>query len=135
VRVLADSVASLPVRVYRDAGNGRQAAGPDTRLVRLLQHPSPGSTRCDLLSQIMVHLNIAGNAFVAKWRVDGQVISLSLLPPDTVQVMLRGPRSTPAPPARTGSSRSIHRVVRSCCWSSRPTLERFKASVRRLPGL
>jgi HK97 family phage portal protein len=90
VRALADSVASLPVRVYRDTGNGRQAAGPDTRLVRLLQHPSPGSTRCDLFSQIMVHLAIAGNAFIAKWRMDGQIISLSLLPPDTVQVMLRG---------------------------------------------
>ena len=38
----------------------------------------------------MVHLNLAGNAFVAKWRVDGEIVSLSLLPPDTVQVLLRG---------------------------------------------
>jgi HK97 family phage portal protein len=91
IRVLADSVASLPWRVYRDTGNGRQAAGPDTRLVRLLQHPSPGSTSCDLFSSIMVHLNVTGNAFVGKFRDDsGEIVELGLLPPDVVQVIKRG---------------------------------------------
>lgn len=91
VRILADSVASLPVHVFRDTGNGRQPAGPDTRLVRLLQHPSPGSTRCDLFSSIMVHLNIAGNCFIGKFRdASGQIVELGLLPPDTVQVIKRG---------------------------------------------
>jgi phage portal protein BeeE len=91
IRVMADSVASLPWRVYRDTGNGRQAAGPDTRLVRLLQHPSPGSTSCDLFSSIMVHFNVTGNSFVGKFRDEsGEIVELGLLPPDVVQVIKRG---------------------------------------------
>jgi HK97 family phage portal protein len=90
VRVLADTVASLPVRAYRDVGSGRVPVGPDARIMRLLNRPSPGSTSADLFSSIMVHLNVAGNAFIGKWRVNGEIVSLSLLPPDTVQVILRG---------------------------------------------
>jgi hypothetical protein len=37
-------------------------AGADSRAVQLLERPSPGSTSADLVSQIMVHLNIHGNA-------------------------------------------------------------------------
>jgi HK97 family phage portal protein len=90
VRVLADSVSSLPVQVYRGTGGGKTLAGPDTRLVRLLANPSPGATSCDLFSDVMVHLNVSGNAFLAKWRADGQIVALSLLPPDSVEIVLRG---------------------------------------------
>jgi phage portal protein BeeE len=62
VRVLADSVASLPLKVYRRTTTGRVPAGADSRAVQLLERPSPGSTSADLVSQIMVHLNIHGNA-------------------------------------------------------------------------
>jgi HK97 family phage portal protein len=91
VRVLSDTVASLPIGVFRDTGAGRVPVGPDARISRLLAHPSPGSTSCDLFSSIMVHLNIAGNAFIGKFRDgSGEIVSLSLLPPDVVQVILRG---------------------------------------------
>jgi HK97 family phage portal protein len=91
VRVLADAVASLPVRAYRDTGGARVPAGPDARVQRLLDRPSPGSTSADLFSRVMVDLNLHGNCYIGKWRgADGEIVSLSPLPADRVQVILRG---------------------------------------------
>ena len=91
VRVLADTVSTLPVRAYRNTGSGRVQVGPDARVSRLLERPSPGSTSADLFSQVMVHLNTHGNAFLGKFRgADGEIVSLSLIPPDQVNVVLRG---------------------------------------------
>jgi HK97 family phage portal protein len=91
IRVLADTVATLPVKAYRDTGSGRVQVGPDARISRLLERPSPGSTSADLFSLVMTHLNTHGNAYIGKFRgADGEIVSLSLLPPDQVNVVLRG---------------------------------------------
>ena len=91
IRVLADSIASLPPKVYRRTPAGRVPAGPDSRLVQLLQTPSPGSTSADLFSQVAVHLNVNGNAFIGKFRGgDGSIVQIGLLNPTLVEVELRG---------------------------------------------
>jgi HK97 family phage portal protein len=91
VRLLSDSVASLPPHVYRKTDAGRVEAGPDSRLRALLQTPSPGSTSADLFSQAMTHLCVNGNAFVGKFRGgDGAIVQLGLLDPQCVEVELRG---------------------------------------------
>jgi HK97 family phage portal protein len=91
VRLLADSVASLPPKVYRKTDAGRVEAGPDSRLRALLQTPSPGSTSADLFSQLMAHLCTNGNAFLGKFRgADGAIVQLGLLDPQCVEVELRG---------------------------------------------
>jgi HK97 family phage portal protein len=92
VRALSDSVASLPARVYRRTPAGRIAAGDDQRLVQLLRQPAPGSTSADVFGTAMVHLQTNGNAFVAKYRAEGSIVSLGLLDPRQVQVELRGQR-------------------------------------------
>jgi HK97 family phage portal protein len=92
VRCLADSVSSLPLHVYRRTPAGRVPAGADSRAVQLLQRPSPGSTTVDLISQIMVHLNLHGEAFVGKYRSDGEIVQLGLISPESVQVELHGQR-------------------------------------------
>jgi HK97 family phage portal protein len=92
VRALSDSVASLPARVYRRTPAGRLVAGDDQRLVQLLRQPAPGSTSADLFGTTMVHLQTNGNAFVAKYRSEGSIVSLGLLDPRHVQVELRGQR-------------------------------------------
>jgi HK97 family phage portal protein len=92
VRCIADSISSLPLHVFRRTPAGRVEAGPDSRAVQLLNKPSPGSTSVDLISQILVHLNVTGDAFVGKYRADGEIVQLGLLPPDSVQVELQGQR-------------------------------------------
>jgi HK97 family phage portal protein len=92
VRVLADSVASLPLKVYRRTATGRVPAGGDSRAVQLLERPSPGSTSADLISQVMVHLNVHGNAYLGKFRADGEIVQLGLLDPTQVRVELSGQR-------------------------------------------
>ena len=71
---------------------GRVPAGDDTRAVQLLRSPSPGSTSADLFSQVMVHLNVYGDAFIGKYRSEGMIVQLGLLHPQRVQVELRGQR-------------------------------------------
>lgn len=92
VRVLADSISSLPLHVYRRTPAGRVPAGDSSRAVQLLNRPAPGSTGVDLVSQILVHLNVHGDCFVGKYRSDGEIVQLGCISPDSVQVELRGQR-------------------------------------------
>jgi HK97 family phage portal protein len=94
VRVLADSVSSLPLHVYRRTTTGRVPAGADSRAAQLLQRPSPGSTTVDLISQVMVHLNIHGEAFIGKYRRDREIVQLGLISPESIRVELHGQRIT-----------------------------------------
>src|SRR5215207_5233518 len=84
IRVLADSISTLPLKVYRRTERGRVPAGDDSRAMQLLSRPSPGSTTVDLVSQIVTHLNVHGNAFVGKFRADGEIVQLGLLGPNRV---------------------------------------------------
>src|SRR5215217_3827138 len=92
VRCLADSISSLPLHAYRKTPQGRIPVGDDARISRLLERPAPGCTAVDLISQIVVHLNVHGEAFIDKYRADGEIVQLGLLPPDQMQVELRGQR-------------------------------------------
>src|SRR4051812_6127172 len=92
VRLLADSISSLPLKAYRRTPQGRVPAGDQARISQLLQRPSPGSTTVDLISQIVVHLNLYGDAFLGKFRADGEIVQLGLIHPESVQVELRGQR-------------------------------------------
>ena len=65
VRVLADAVSSLPLHVYRKAGDTRERV-TSGRLVDLLERPSPGVSEADLTSTLMTHLAIWGNTYLAK---------------------------------------------------------------------
>ncbi len=92
VRVLADSISSLPLHTFRKTPQGRQPAGDNARAVQLLKRPSPGSTGVDLISQILVHLNVHGEAFVGKYRADREIVQLALISPESIQVDLHGQR-------------------------------------------
>ncbi|MGH2974638.1 MAG: phage portal protein [Solirubrobacterales bacterium] len=92
VRVLADALASLPPRVYRETSGGRVPAGEDQRLVALMRRPEPGSTSADLLSTLIVHLIVHGDAFLAKYRSEGTITQLGLLDPQAVVVERKGDR-------------------------------------------
>jgi HK97 family phage portal protein len=85
-------VSSLPLHEYRRTPQGRVPAGANARIVQLLARPSRGSTGVDLISQIMVHANVHGEAFIGKYRADGEIVQLGLLHPEQGQVELRGQR-------------------------------------------
>jgi HK97 family phage portal protein len=90
VRLLADSISSLPLHAYRATAQGREAAGENARIVQLLQRPSPGSTGVDLVSQVVTHLQPFGECMLAKYQSDGEIVQLGLIHPEQVQVELRG---------------------------------------------
>jgi len=92
IRVLADSISSLPLQAYRKTAQGRVPAGENTRIMQLLKRPAPGSTSVDLISQVTVHLNVYGEAFLGKYRADAEIVQLGLIHPDSIQVELQGER-------------------------------------------
>jgi phage portal protein BeeE len=79
------------LQAYRDSPAGRVTVGPDARISQLLARPSPGSTVCDLLAQIVTSLNVDGNVFIGKWRgADGGVVQLVVFDPGMCTVRLKG---------------------------------------------
>jgi phage portal protein BeeE len=66
VRVLADAASSLPLHVYRHAAEGRERVTGGA-LVDLLDRPAPATTQADLVSSLMAHLAIYGNAYWERW--------------------------------------------------------------------
>jgi len=88
-RVLCDAAASAPLIVYRRLadGNRRRAAN---RTADLLRAPAEGSTQANLVSTMLAHLLLHGNAFVGKYKdAEGRVEQLLPLAPDRVQVERR----------------------------------------------
>jgi HK97 family phage portal protein len=88
-RVLADSLASVPLIPYRaaDAGRARLTGG---RLSNLLDRPSPATSQANLTGTLMSHLALWGNGYLGKFRgEDGRLEQLGCLHPDYVQVELR----------------------------------------------
>ena len=92
VQLLASSISTLPLHVYRRTAAGRVPAGESSRAVQLLNRPAPGSTGVDLISQVVTHLAIYGECFIGKYRADGEIVQLGLIHPESVQVELHGQR-------------------------------------------
>jgi HK97 family phage portal protein len=93
VRVLADAASSLPLHVYRAADDGGRERVRSGKLADLLDRPGPATSQADLVSSLMSHLLIWGNAYVAKYRdANGEIAAIGLLLPDRVRPELNGGR-------------------------------------------
>jgi HK97 family phage portal protein len=92
VNLLAGTIASLPLMVYRTRNNQREVA-PDHPLYRVL-HDSPNAdqTALDYWEFIAASLELKGDGFSeVERRNDGSVIALDVpIPPDFVQVRRSG---------------------------------------------
>lgn len=86
VRVLADSVGALPLRVYRRAGDSmsEEWSAPVSRLLR--DEPNPEMTAVDVWGLVVAWLALQGNAYLGKQRVNGEVVALWPIHPDRVRV-------------------------------------------------
>jgi HK97 family phage portal protein len=90
IRLLTDAVATLPVDTFVRQGGVRRPARPRPAY---LNFDPPQGSRVDYLSQIMLSLLTAGNAFVATPRDrEGVPIDLIVLDPEKVTVHSEGLR-------------------------------------------
>ena len=92
VKLLADGIGTIPLRVYRQLPDGsRIPAGPDQRLAQLLARPWQGATAIDLVSMMVTHLCLYGEAWMPKFTQEGSIVALGpLLHPDRMQIFIRG---------------------------------------------
>ncbi|MGD6778450.1 phage portal protein [Sutcliffiella horikoshii] len=87
VRIIAETVASLPLHTYKNVGDGKEKM-VDHPLYRILHdEPNPEMTSFTIRETIMAHLLLWGNAYCQIIRNGrGDVISLYPLLPDKMTV-------------------------------------------------
>ena len=89
IRVLADGVAQVPWKVYRETadGKGREPARDHWAYNLLGYKPNPWQTSYEFREQIMTHLALCSNAYVYKnINARGEVVELLPFEPQTVTV-------------------------------------------------
>jgi len=88
VRVLSDSVSTLPIDTFQRVDGTRRPFRPRPSFMDFEAGPS---TKVDVLSGAMVSLLLHGNAYIATHRITGGAISyLEVLNPDAVEPFERG---------------------------------------------
>ena len=86
VRLLSQTVASLPLIVYRKTDKGRELA-PDHWFMRLMERPNKYQTRYEFWEHQVANLALHGNLYARKVELGGKV--RSLLPMNPLQVETR----------------------------------------------
>jgi HK97 family phage portal protein len=86
IRLLAETIGSLPLCVYQgeDANKRKQESSWQSDL--LYKQPNPDQSPFDFFSDIASSIETCGNAFVRKLKVRGKVVALYVLDPSTVVV-------------------------------------------------
>ena len=87
IRLIAETIATLPMIVYeRDASGGRKVAR-DHYLYRLLHdQPNANMTAVEFWESIVAQLCLLGNAYVLKTYIGTRLVSLDPLKPNLMQV-------------------------------------------------
>lgn len=87
VRLISETIGSLPCLVYRGSGSDRAKANDTVQWDLLHERPSIDSTPFDLFQDISACIETRGNAFVQKVRDSrGRVVELVVIDPDAVRV-------------------------------------------------
>jgi len=91
IRVLAESISSLPLITYERLQNGDRRRAQGFSLYPLLHdQPNPIMTSLELRELLMGHLCLRGNAYCLIERDAGEVVALWPLHPDRVTVEVDG---------------------------------------------
>lgn len=75
VRLLSETVASLPVHVYRKTPTGRELV-PNHWFTQLLKRPNRYQTKVEFFETLMLNLSLHGNAYCKVERLAGRVRSI-----------------------------------------------------------
>lgn len=86
VKVLAESIATLPMHVYERTENGRKRAD-DHPIVPLLMYPNRHNTRSEWVELMQAHVSLRGNAYSAiEVGTNRAIAALMPMHPDNVTV-------------------------------------------------
>ncbi|MCY0389622.1 phage portal protein [Robbsia sp. Bb-Pol-6] len=87
IRLLSETVSTLPLKVYRKQADGSRAIATDHPLYRLLsQSPNLEMTPGRFMLFIVASICLRGNAFVEKIMIGARVVALNPLLPQNVVV-------------------------------------------------
>lgn len=87
VRLLSQTVASLPLVVYRKTDKGRELA-PDHWFMRLMERPNQYQTKYEFWEHQVANLALHGNLYARKTELAGKIRSLLPLNPLQVETKL-----------------------------------------------
>lgn len=87
VKILSESAAGLPLKIFEDKPAGRVLADTKTRQARLLRKPNPHMTKLNFLKCAVVNMALRGNGYNIIERADnGDWIGLIPVSADDVEV-------------------------------------------------
>jgi len=87
VRLISETVATLPLGIYRETENGRKEKAKDHPLYAILHtQPNADFTAAEFWEGVVASLCLWGNAFAEVSRSAGQVRALTLLRPEWMRV-------------------------------------------------
>jgi len=87
VRLLSETVSTLPIKVYRRNPDGSRSPARDHPLHRLLsQTPNSEMTPGRFMLFVVASLCLRGNAFIEKKKIAGRVVALNPLLPQNMEV-------------------------------------------------
>lgn len=87
VRLLSETVGTLPLGLYTKDAQGRRAPAPDHGLYGLL-HDSPNADQsaAEFWEAVVACLALWGNFYAEKGAIGGRVVALNLMRPDLVSI-------------------------------------------------
>lgn len=90
VRIIAESIAGLPLILYTQNGRDRQRAAQHPLYYLLKEQPNPVMTSFELRELMVSHVALWGNAYAQiKWTSAGRVMELWPLRPDKMEQIER----------------------------------------------
>lgn len=102
VKILTESVATLPLQMYKLNSNGTRVQVKDHDVIRLLYNkPNRYQTRVEFFEQLMLNL-VAGNAYIKKDYSGKKLVSLQVINSGSVDPSIRGD-GTPLYKCKLGS--------------------------------
>lgn len=88
-RVIANGLAQVPLKLFREDANGRKAPARDHHLYRVLHRkPNPWQTSFGLRETIGLHLALTGRAYCFRTIVGGRIRELIPFEPNKVRTEL-----------------------------------------------
>lgn len=93
VRLLGDTISSLPMGAYVRRGRNRISyAAVYGDVPAWVNRPNSESTRMEFLEQVLASLNLRGNAYILTVRDDlGDVVELYCINPESVRIVRKAP--------------------------------------------